>query len=343
MRASFKKHTLNFINPAGTSRGVYLKKDSWFILLAEGDKTGTGECSILKDLSIDNGAEIENKLAEICDQINYGIFNFKTCLSNFPSIQFGLETALLDLKNGGNKLLFSSNFSKGHTGITTNGLIWMGDFDFMKSQISKKLEDGFSCIKLKIGTLEWKKERLLIEEMRRHFSANELTIRVDANGAYSRKKAIQVLHDLDMLDVHSIEQPIKAGNWEIMAELCDLTPVPIALDEELIGVQKLEKKLELIEVIRPQYIILKPSLLGGMEASDEWIRFAEEEQIGWWATSALESNIGLNAIAQWVAAKDITMPQGLGTGSLFSNNIQSPLDMRGEQLFYSKQQKWGEV
>ncbi len=343
MEASYKKHTLNFINPAGTSRGVYFYKDSWYIQLSEGDKTGIGECSILKDLSIDDTVQVEAKLEEICDQINYGIFNFKACLDDFPAIQFGLETALIDLKNGGTKSLFPSDFLNGNSGIITNGLIWMGDFEFMESQISKKLEDGFSCIKLKIGALDWKKERSLIEEMRRRFSAEQLTIRVDANGAYSRKKAIQVLHDLDLLEVHSIEQPIKAGNWDLMAELCDLTPVPIALDEEIIGFPKLEQKLEILEVIRPQYIILKPSLLGGLKASDEWIKLAEEEQIGWWATSALESNIGLNAIAQWVAAKEITLPQGLGTGGLFSNNIASPLAMQGQQLFYSKNQKWGEI
>ena len=339
MKASYKKHTLNFINPAGTSRGVYTKKETWLIALSEGETVGIGECSILKDLSIDDRPDFEHKITEICDQINLGLFNFKACLCDYPAIQFGLEMALLDLKNGGKRILYPSDFTSHQAGIVTNGLIWMGESDFMKAQIAHKIGSGFKCIKLKIGSLEWKYERKLIEEMRRDYSAEELTIRVDANGAYDRKKAIKVLHDLNVLDVHSIEQPIKAGNWDVMAELCDLTPVPIALDEELIGVKTAKEKLELLEVIRPQYIILKPSLIGGFKSSEEWIQLVEKEGIDWWATSALESNIGLSAIAQWVFTKNTKMPQGLGTGSLFSNNIASPLEMKGEQLLYSKHQK----
>jgi len=340
LKASYRKHTLQFLRPAGTSRGVYTTKDSWFFFLTDGEITGIGECSLLKGLSIDDRPDFEQKMIEICEQINLGIFDFDQPLSEFPSIKFGLETALLDFKNGGGHILFPSKFTEGKTGITTNGLIWMGNKTSMQQQIAEKMEKGFSCIKLKIGAIGWESEKEVIAEMRRQFSAKELTIRVDANGAFNFQQAKTVLSELAEMQVHSIEQPIKAGNWEEMSKLCSSTPTPIALDEELIGIYPFEKKRELLQAIKPQYLILKPGLLGGFAASDEWISLALEMNIGWWATSALESNIGLSAISQWVFPKKANLPQGLGTGMLYSNNVDSPLTLVGEKLFYDVDKKW---
>jgi o-succinylbenzoate synthase len=340
IQASYKKHTLQFHNPAGTSRGVYTTKESWFIFLSDGVNTGIGECSLLKGLSIDDRPDFERKLSGICEQINKETYDFDQPLFDFPSIKFCLETALLDLKNGGRHILFPSKFTEGKSGITTNGLIWMGDKTSMRKQISEKLKKGFTCIKLKIGAIDWESEREVIVEMRRQFSAKELTIRVDANGAFTFQQAKTVLSELANLQVHSIEQPIKSGNYEEMAELCLSAPIPIALDEELIGIFPFDNKRKLLQIIKPQYIIVKPSLLGGFKASDEWISLANEMNIGWWVTSALESNIGLNAISQWVYTKNIGLPQGLGTGMLYSNNIDSPLTLVDEKLFYDVKKKW---
>lgn len=343
MKAAYKKHTLLFLRPVGTSRGVYTTKESWFIFLFDGEKTGVGECSLLKDLSIDDRLDFEENLNKVCLAINTNTFNFDIPLHEFPAIQFGIETALLDLQNGGHHILFPSEFTHGQTGINTNGLIWMGDKTYMRKQIAQKLEKGFSCIKLKIGAIDWVLELDLIARMRHEFSAADLTIRVDANGAFTFEQATEVLSELAKLQVHSIEQPIKAGQWEAMAKLCAKTPIPIALDEELIGIHLLSDKLELLQTINPHYLILKPGLLGGFKASDEWIKLADEKNIDWWATSALESNIGLNAISQWVFAKDTTMHQGLGTGQLFSNNIDSPLTLHGEKLYYDPSKNWGGI
>lgn len=335
--ATYFNYTLQFVRPAGTSRGVYTTKDSWFISLTQKEITGVGECSLLKELSIDNRPDFEDKLNEVCHQINIGTFSFDDPLYDFPAIKFGLETALLDLKNGGKGIIFPSDFTKGDMSIVTNGLIWMGTPETMQQQIAEKLDKGFSCIKLKIGSLDWGTEKGLIEAMRQKFSARELTIRVDANGAYTHEHVYTILDDLAKLEVHSIEQPIKAGQWNQMAQLCKTSPVPIALDEELIGIYPFEKKLQLLQTIKPQFIILKPGLLGGFIASDEWISLAEKQNIGWWATSALESNIGLNAIAQWTATKNNPLPQGLGTGMLFENNVESRLKLVGEKLIYTPQ------
>jgi len=343
LKATYRKHTLQFLRPAGTSRGVYTTKESWFIFLTQEGKTGIGECSILRDLSIEDKPDFEIKLSEICSQINRGDYDFEQQLYEYPAIKFGLETALFDLQNGGNHILFPSEFTLGNAGIVTNGLIWMGDKTYMQEQIAQKISKGFSCIKLKIGSLDWPTEKELIAEMRRQFSPSDLSIRVDANGAYTPQQAIEVLAELAELKVHSIEQPIKAGNWEDMARLCKTTPLPIALDEELIGIFPSEKKEQLLKTIQPQYIILKPSLLGGFKASDEWISLAGQNNTGWWATSALESNIGLNAISQWVFTKEVSLPQGLGTGSLYSNNIESPLTLSGEKLFYDVKKSWGKI
>ncbi len=341
--ASYKKYTLQFKRPAGTSRGIYNSKESWFIFLSQNNKTGVGECSLLKGLSIDDSPDFEIKLNEICQSINAGIFNFDEPLHRFPSIQFGLETALLDLQHGGNHLIFPSDFTSGKRSITTNGLIWMGSSEFMNQQIAEKIEQGFSCIKLKVGAADWETEKAIIEALRSKFSAKQLTIRVDANGAYSPEQAENIMQQLVSLNVHSIEQPIAAGNWDKMHQLCTTSPLAIALDEELIGIYPTEKKIQLLETIKPKYLILKPGLLGGFSSSDEWIELAKRLNIRWWATSALESNIGLNAIAQWTATKNNPLPQGLGTGMLYTNNIDSPLYLNGENLLYNTQKKWGEI
>ncbi len=338
MKASFRKYTLQFIRPAGTSRGEYLTKDSWFIEVVGGDKTGIGECPILKGLSVDDKPGFEEQLALVCEQINLG--NSEIDLEQFPSIRFGLETALLDLKSGGNRMVFDSDFTRGSKGIVTNGLIWIGESAYLWSQIDEKLSKGFSCIKMKIGSLRWDDEKGIIEGLRKRYSEASLSIRVDANGAYNLETAKTIMDELSRLKVHSIEQPIEAGKWDDMAELCALSLVPVALDEELIGVFPKDKQESLLDTIKPHYLIIKPGLLGGFAQSEQWIRLAEERGIGWWATSALESNIGLNAIAQWVSTKKNLLPQGLGTGMLYSNNIPSPLTMKGESLFYDLEHQW---
>lgn len=337
LTATYKKHTLIFKRPAGTSRGILTSKDIWIITVADKnnpEKKGTGECSPLKGLSIDDRQDYELKLNEVCRNIDNADYFLDKGLTDFPSIAFGLEMALKDIETGGESVLFPSEFTKGSDSIKINGLVWMGEFDFMKNQIIEKINAGFSCIKLKIGAIDFEKEIELIRTIRKEFSAGDIEIRVDANGAFSPETALEKLKVLSGFDLHSIEQPIKQGQWEEMANLCELTPLPVALDEELIGINGFEEKKRLIETIKPQYIILKPSLTGGFKASKEWIDLAEGNKAGWWITSALESNIGLNAIAQWTYTLGNKMPQGLGTGKLFVNNFDSPLFIESGCLWF---------
>lgn len=340
MKASFKKYILNFKRPGGTSRGVLTQKETWFLIVEKNGKTGYGECGILRGLSIDDRSDYGEKIEWLCQNINKDPEFLLKELTEFPSIQFGLETALQSLKSENPFVLFDSDFTRGKKGIRINGLIWMGEKSFMKEQIESKLEEGFSCIKLKIGAIEFEKELDLLDFIRSQFTSEQLELRVDANGAFSPLEAPEKLKQLSSFELHSIEQPIKQGHQKEMAELCAATPLPIALDEELIGVFGTHEKRELLQQIKPQYIILKPSLVGGFSGTDEWIRLAEENNIGWWITSALESNIGLNAIAQFTAVKNTSMPQGLGTGSLYTNNIPSPLLVMGEELTYRPNHKW---
>ncbi|MEX2589784.1 MAG: o-succinylbenzoate synthase, partial [Chitinophagales bacterium] len=265
--------------------------------------------------------------------------NLKATLENIPSVRFGLEMAERDLKNGGRRILFLSNFTEEKAAQQINGLIWMGEPEYMLQQIQDKLDLGFSCLKLKIGALDFEKELALLKNIRAHFSADQIEIRVDANGAFSTNEAFKKLERLANFDLHSIEQPIAPGQWDKMQELCKENIIDIALDEELIGVYGTQKK-ELLEQIQPQYLILKPSMLGGFLACEEWIDLAKNQHIGWWATSALESNIGLSAIAQWTATKNNPLPQGLGTGQLYNNNFDSPLYLKGDQLHFSKSNNW---
>ncbi|MDG1270907.1 MAG: o-succinylbenzoate synthase [Flavobacteriaceae bacterium] len=338
MKARAVKHTLLFKRPSGTSRGVLTEKDTYFLILEANGKQGIGECGLLKGLSIDDVPEYEAILEELCNQLNNNTLD-STLIKNFPSLQMGLEMAQESLQADSPFLLYPSDFTKSISPIPINGLVWMGEFDFMQAQIEEKLTQGFRCVKLKIGALDFSKELLLLEQIRKHFTAQQIEIRVDANGAFSPESALDKLKILAQFELHSIEQPIAAGQHEQMRVLCEQSPLSIALDEELIGVSSMQKEA-LLDKIRPQYIILKPSLLGGFVASLEWIQLAEARQIGWWVTSALESNIGLNAIAQWTATLTTDRPQGLGTGGLYTNNIPSPLVVENGYLRYDSRQQW---
>lgn len=327
---------LEFKQPAGTSRGIYNNRKVWYIHLSSSEhpeRIGIGECAPLPNLSCDDVPNYEEILTNTCHLLEKEGTFCKDSLRNYPSILFGLETALRHYE-AGNWALWDTPFSRGEAGIPINGLIWMGDFNKMFSQIEQKMQSGFRCIKLKIGAINFEEELSLIRHIRSHFSAKEIELRVDANGAFSPSDALEKLKRLSELDLHSIEQPIRAGQWDEMAKLTTVTPLPIALDEELIGCNTAIGKQELLAAIRPQYIILKPSLHGGICGCEEWIKEAERLNIDWWITSALESNIGLNAIAQWCATLSNPLPQGLGTGMLFTNNVEMPLDIRKDCLWF---------
>ena len=340
MRATYHRYILNFKRPSGTSRGVLTTKETWFLKLYDGNRTGIGECGVLRTLSVDDRPDYEDCLKWVCDHIHLGEEALWEALIEFPSIQFGVEQAFRSLHSKNPYLLNPSLFTEGKDSIAINGLIWMGDPDFMKEQIEAKLSEGFNCIKLKIGAIDFSKELSLLEVIRTQFSPDQIEIRVDANGAFHPDEALTKLNQLANFHLHSIEQPIRAGQHDIMAQLCRDTPLPIALDEELIGVFEFDDQLDLLEKIKPQYIILKPSLVGGYRGSEEWISLAMAYQCGWWITSALESNVGLNAIAQWTYTLDNNRPQGLGTGALYTNNIESPLIVKEGGLYYNPKEKW---
>lgn len=338
MQANFQKYILQFKQASGTSRGVLTTKETYILEISKDGKKGIGECAIFRGLSYDDVPEYEEKLKWLCQNINLDFEILINELKHFPSIIFGLEQALLNLKNGLD-LYFPSDFTAGKDFIKINGLIWMGTAEFMQSQIEEKLEKGFDCIKLKIG-VDWNSEKKIIKKLREKFPVETLELRVDANGAFSFEEAKIVLQELAELKIHSIEQPIKKSEVRsqksedsLMAKLCADTPTPIALDEELIGIIGFEEKKNLLETIRPQYIILKPALVGGFSGSDEWISIAEELRINWWITSALESNIGLNAICQYTYTKKNPLPQGLGTGALFTNNFETNLHLNGDKMW----------
>jgi o-succinylbenzoate synthase len=340
MQASFKKYTLKFKQASGTSRGILKTKETYFLIIEENDKKGVGECGLFRGLSVDDRLDYEDKLHWTCKNIQLDKGTLLKELREFPSIQFGLEQAFLSLKSNNPFELFPSNFTKGQEAIKINGLVWMGDAAFMRKQIIEKLESGFTTIKLKIGAIDFETELSLLKSIRNEFSSNEIELRVDANGAFNTDEALEKLKQLSEYNLQSIEQPIKAGQWYEMAELCLRTPLPIALDEELIGIINYTDKEKLIETIKPQYIILKPSLIGGFGGSEEWIKIANTYNVGWWITSALESNIGLNAIAQFTYSLSTKMPQGLGTGGLFTNNFDSPLFVKKGYLNYNPQLNW---
>ena len=340
MTANYHKYLLDFKQPSGTSRGTLTQKETYFIIINSEIKQGIGECGLFRGLSIDDRLDYENKLNWVCNHIDLGLEELLTQLIEFPSIQIGLEMAFKSLESHDPFELFPSKFIGGEDSISINGLVWMGSESFMKEQIAKKIEAGFSCIKMKIGAIDFQQEINLLKSIRNQFSSKDIELRVDANGAFHPTNALEKLKILSDLDLHSIEQPIKQGQIDTMATLCKKTPLPIALDEELIGVFSVTKKQELLQTINPQYIILKPSLVGGFSGSDEWINLAEKQNIGWWITSALESNVGLNAIAQYTYTKQSIMPQGLGTGSLFTNNFECPMQVNNGQLQYNNLKNW---
>lgn len=333
MRARYYSRTFDFKFPAGTSRGVLLHKVSRFLELTADGITGIGECSTIPGLSPDPEAACDQKLDELCNKLNEGVQPEDIRLEDFPSISFGLETALMDLENGGNQLLFPSSFTEGMRGIPINGLIWMGEKKFMKDQISRKIDEGYRCLKMKIGALDFNTEVEIIRDIRSAFTPEDIELRLDANGAFQIETAMSKMNILSAFHIHSIEQPIQPKQYEAMQRLCEESPIPVALDEELIGYPS-EKAGELLRKLKPAYIILKPSLLGGFRQSQQWIDAAEITGTGWWVTSALESNIGLNAIAQWTATLNNPMPQGLGTGQLYQNNIESPLKIENAALWH---------
>ena len=336
MRFEIEKKTLHFKQPAGTSRGVYTTRKVWLVRLSDGEREGVGECAPLPDLSCDamDDEEYRSILNRVCEEFCQRQELDNDSWRQYPSMLFGLETAWLNMTNG--DMLFDTAFSRGEVGIPINGLVWMGSYEEMLKRMEEKLEKGFRCVKLKIGAIDFDQELDLVKRIRERFSHHEVELRLDANGAFKYEEALYKLELLSQYAIHSIEQPIKAGQWAYMAELCRESPLPIALDEELIGVNDPEMKRHMLNIIKPRYIILKPSLHGGMQGCREWIETAKEMGIGSWITSALESNIGLNAIAQFasdVYGDHITMPQGLGTGQLFTDNIDMGLEIRGDRLW----------
>lgn len=348
IRASFSKKVFHFNFKARTSRGLMKDKTSWFIELQSTDRpgvSGVGECAPLPGLSVDHTPDFENGLREIVEEINRSSFTLndmewigQIVTKDYPSVQFGLETALLDLRHGGLRMIFDNSFVKGEP-ISINGLIWMGDIDFMMDQINKKVAQGFRCLKLKVGGLDFDRECDILDYVRKRYFRDDITLRLDANGAFKPDDVLYKLGELARYRVHSIEQPIRPGLPE-MEELCRKSPIPVAFDEELIGVNGPADKRALLQRLKPQFVVLKPTLHGGFKGCDEWIAIAESLNIGWWITSALESAIGLNAICQFTANYHPTIPQGLGTGAIYSDNIASPLTVKEGKIFYDTNESW---
>lgn len=337
LKATYKKHISDFIVPGGTSRGVLSQKDSYIIEVYDESSpkiSGVGEVSVIERLSIDAVVDLEIMVDFVCRNINHFATHYHLLLDRYPAIRFGLEMALLDLSNGGKRIYFESDFTKEKDSILINGLIWMGDINFMMAQIHDKIEDHYGCLKLKIGANDFESELNLLAEIRKNYPKEQLEIRLDANGAFAYDGALKKLDQIARFGVHSIEQPIKQGDWQEMANICAQSPVKIALDEELIGITNLAAQDALLKAIKPHFIILKPSLIGGFNACDVWIEKAHQNNINYWITSALETNVGLNAISQWSYTKKVNMAQGLGTGKLFSNNFECPLYLVGDKLFH---------
>jgi len=353
LQIAFKPHILRFKEEAGTSRGVLTQRTSWFLKITDAEKpgvTGYGECGPLPGLSIDDVPDFKDQLASVCttfNELDLEVFPFNLAIiidqlvpEYLPSIKFGLEMALMDFMNGGKRILFKNSFSCDKEGILMNGLIWMGSYEHMAKQVEDKLAQGYSTLKMKVGAIDFEQELRILSSIRARFTREEITLRVDANGAFSPEDVNYKLSKLAEFELHSIEQPIRAGQHALLAEICKSSPVPVALDEELIGIYDYRQKFALLKKIQPPFIILKPTLLGGFQQTREWIEIANRLEIGWWITSALESNVGLNAIAQFTANFHNTLPQGLGTGQLYENNFESPLRISGGKLFYDKSLNW---
>ncbi len=340
MKARYISHTLQFKQPSGTSRGVLKTKETYFIIIQHEENWGVGEVNLFRGLSYDDREGFEEKLRWTCENIGKKPAEMMEELKVWPSILFGYEMAVKSYQSSTPFELFPSLFTQGQDAININGLVWMGEHDFMQRQIEEKLQQGFDCIKLKIGAIDFDKELELLKSVRSRFRESEITLRVDANGAFDPEDASAKLRQLAQFKIHSIEQPIKQNQWDAMARVCENPAVDVALDEELIGIIDREEKIRCLETICPQYIILKPALVGGFQSTREWIDLAEARNIGWWITSALESNVGLNAIAQFTYTLGTTMPQGLGTGGLFTNNIECPLEIKSGKLICNANGKW---
>ncbi len=344
-------YDLDFKFDAGTSRGVLKQKRTYLIQLTDGKRTAWGEAGPLKGLSVDDRPTVQEEMTSLLEQWS-SAQDFPATLAevpkwaqeripdSLPSLRFGMEMAWMDYFNGGKRMIFDTPFYHGQEAIPINGLVWMGSEEFMAQQMEQKLKAGFACIKMKIGAIDYDREMNLLHQLRRQYSANKIVLRVDANGAFAPDEAREVLRDLNRLEVHSIEQPLKAGQWEAMGRLCHQAVTPVALDEELIGLCTQQEQTEMMNEIQPQYIILKPTLVGGIAASLQWIQHADALKAGWWMTSALESNVGLNAIAQFTAHLKVTMPQGLGTGQLYHNNFASPLQIHDGAITYKQETDW---
>jgi O-succinylbenzoate synthase len=348
MKIDVVKYRLNFNFRAETSRGALTFKDTYFIILRDDQHPeicGIGECGPLQGLSPDLEGDLKSVFlhceASCLGQERIGMEQLKKWMpGNYPAVLFALETAMMDLQNGGKRIICNNEFYNGDLQIPINGLVWMGKKEIMLQRIDEKLQEGYDCIKIKIGSINFEEELGLLKHIRSRFSKEEITIRLDANGAFAPKDVISYLDKLEKYDIHSIEQPILAGDWKAMHEVCKYTPFPVALDEELIGLHHADYKMQLLDEINPQYIIIKPSLVGGLRESEEWIQLASQRAVGWWITSALESNIGLNAVAQFTANQQLQMPQGLGTGQIFANNIPSPLRIENGHLLYDTEKSW---
>ncbi|MDT8346346.1 MAG: o-succinylbenzoate synthase [Flavobacteriaceae bacterium] len=340
MQVNIIPYELKFNQPAGTSRGVLHYKKTWFIVLKSASKAGIGECNCFQGLSYDDVPHFEQKLQEVKDYANRPETEWRAYFKDFPSILFGLETALDSLCASDPMIPYPSPFTKGEAAIPINGLIWMGKAEAMRQQIAEKIEQGFRCIKLKIGAIDFEEELNILKGIRKSFSPAEVELRVDANGAFAPETALEKLKRLSEYDIHSIEQPVKPIYQETLAALCTNSPIDIALDESLIGVLNFSDKKALLECIKPQYLIFKPALIGGFKAMQEWITLCATMNIAWWITSALESNIGLNSIAQYTARLKTSRPQGLGTGGLFTNNIKAPLVIQQAALRYQPKLDW---
>tara|TARA_B110000003_G_scaffold90320_1_gene92419 strand:+ start:31377 stop:32450 length:1074 start_codon:yes stop_codon:yes gene_type:complete len=342
MKAFYFKHILNFKIPAGTSRGFLKKKTSWYIIITNGDNYGIGECSLIYGLSPDPILSFEHKLKEVCRNINKGFDKISKTLKDYPSILFGLETAYISYESTNPFILFKSDFTSGKKFIPVNGLVWMGEKSYMINQIKEKIEHGFNCIKIKVGAIDFSLELELLKSIRSEYSDKDIEIRLDANGAFDYKIALDKLNKLSKFKIHSIEQPIGIKQWKNMSVLCEKSPIDIVLDEDLIGINDIEVKRKLLSEIKPSYIVLKPSLIGGLKNSEIWIQIANSLGVKWWSTSALESNIGLNVISQWVFKRS-SLNQGLGTGMLYSNNIDSPTYIENGFFKNNPKGKWNTI
>jgi len=341
--ASYKKYSLVFKKPAGTSRGYLYTQENFFLRLAHSEDPacfGLGECGPLVGLSLDDQPDFEARLTDICAAINQGFPLAELDLADFPALAFGLEMAVLDLQHSGRRNLFATPFSRGETSLPIHGLIWMANRQGLLQQIEQKVAQGFHCLKLKVGALDFEEECAVLAAIRRIYPPEQVEIRLDANGVFTPQTALARLTELAQYAIHSIEQPLKPRQWPALAALCASSPIEIALDEELIGLKTRAEKQTLLEAVKPHYLVLKPTLIGGFTAAAEWIALAESQGVGWWINSALESNLGLNAIAQWASSLKTTAIQGLGTGQLYTNNIPSPLKLVGAGLVYDQGAGW---